>query len=370
MKLKHLSLIISPALALLAVGCNAAMNPPQIPGKSVAPTLGLLWSESESVETESKPAALAKSHQGLNLGLNKGIVATVDQKAITLKEFDAAFYRALREKPWDMTERELYHIVLDNLVTNKLLLIYGENLEELEITAFEVDLEMERVSAQHPEGWQGYRRMLNMESLSLLDIRQQIKESLLLKQVQGDIFRGMGSASPHEIRAEYEKRQSEFSTEDERDVSLIIIFNDTYAGKEKQLDSLLERMTKMLKTRPFAEVAKQFSEGPKAEEGGRQGWIKKEELAPELSKVAFGLAKGEQSELQKNKDFSFIVLCHDAKYPSSKDLSAVQNLLENSVQNRKRQDLMDAKVKALYQLHHVQKLSPADYLKYRENLKP
>jgi peptidyl-prolyl cis-trans isomerase SurA len=355
-------------LPLVGLGCNAAMNPPKVPGKTVAPTVKLLWSEPNQ-EIIKKESGLS-SQQGQDLGLNKGIVATVDQNAITLKEFDAAFYRALKKKPWNLSEEDLYHRVLNDLVINKLLLIYGEKLEEVEATDFEVDMEMERVSAQHPEGWEGYRRMLNMESLSLLDIREQIKESLLLKKVQGYIFRGMGSPSPQEIKDEYEKKKSEFFTDDERDVSLIIVFNDTYAGEKQKLDELLERISKSIKERPFDEIAKKFSEGPKADEGGRQGWIKKEALAPELSKVAFNLTKGEKSGPHITKDFSFFISCHDAKHASSKEMNEVQSYLENSVQNQKRAKLMETKIKELYELHHVQELSPQDYLKYRSGLKP
>jgi peptidyl-prolyl cis-trans isomerase SurA len=361
------SILLLP-LSLLGLGCNAAMNPPKVPGKTVAPSVKLLWIDEKAVD-QHEPAPTERS-QGLDLGLNKGIVATVDQKAITLKEFDAAFFRALQEKPWDMSEKDLYHRVLEDLVVSKLLLIYGEGLEEIEITDYEVDLEMERVSAKHPEGWEGYRRMLNMESLSLLDIREQVKEGMLLDRVQSVIFRGMGSPSPQEIRSEYKKRRREFMTDEERDVSLLIVFNETYADKEEQLEKLLGRISDRLQKHSFAEVAKQFSEGPKAEEGGRQGWIKKKGLAPELSEVAFGLSKGELSGPHKSKDFSFYLYCHDAKYASSREMNEVQSYLENAIRNSKRQELMNAKLKELYSLHHIQKLSPDDYMRYRTSLRP
>jgi len=362
------SLALLSALPFLGMGCNAAMNPPQIPGKTVAPTVALLWSESP--KEDSGESGNLQTPQGFDLGLNKGIVATVDQKAITLKEFDSAFFRALRNKPRDLSEEDLYHQVLNDLVINKLLLLYGEGLEDLKVSDFELDLEMEKVLAQHPEGWQGYRQMLNMESLSLLDIREQIKESLLLRKVQGEIFRGMGSPSPKEIRAEYEHRKKEFETEDESDVSLIIIFNDTYKDNKEGLDALVARVKKLLDERPFEEVARQFSEGPKAEAGGRQGWITKRGLSPELSKIAFDLSKGEQSGPHVAKDFTFFVKCHDSRQAGSKEMDEVQTLLENTIQNRKRQALMDAKIKELYALHHVQTLSPNDYLKYRASLQP
>lgn len=352
-------------LILMIMGCNAAMNPPKVPGKVVAPTVKLLWTEEESVTNQQLSSALL----GKNLGLNRGIVASVDQKAITLKEFDAAFFRALRDKPWNLSEKDLYHRVLNDLVVNELLLTFAEGIEEMEVTDFELDMEMERVSSMHPEGWVGYRRMLNMEDLSILDIREQIKENLLIKKAQSEIMRGIGSPSPQDIRREYEKRKGEFTTDDERDVSLIIIFNDSYKGKSQQLDDLLKRISQQLEKKPFSEVAKKFSEGPKADDGGRQGWIKKDGLAPELSKVAFNLAKSQMSGPHKTKDFSFFVLCHDAKIASSKSMEDVQAYLENSVQGRKRMALMQEKIKELYDLHHVRKLSPEDYLKYRSTLK-
>jgi len=65
----------------------------------------------------------------------------------------------------------------------------------------------------------------------------------------------------------------------------------------------------------FAELARQYSIGPKKEQGGDIGYFTPEEMQPELKAVALNLRIGQHSDIVKTDSGYFILLKTEEKYP-------------------------------------------------------
>lgn len=358
--------IYSIPLILLLSGCLASQNPPIVPAKDVVQNIPYLWPE-----IKEEPSATTHNNesfgQDTNLGIDNGIIAIVNKRIITLKRFDYRFMSALKTKPWDMDGRDLYLQVLNALV-DRLLLLELAVQKEIEIKDSEVENALEEYVKKFEGGWEGYRRMLESEKMSLSDIREQIREDLMLKRVTPEIYRGLGAPSPQMIEKVYKQRISNYISQEKRDISLILLLKSSYQNNDDKARDAMQKVLEQLKHKPFAEVAKRLSDGAKARQGGRQGYIKREDLAEDITNVAFKLKKGETSSIGTMKGAYFIIQCHDIQEATTKPFSEVQTKIQNELFYKMR-NKRKAKVLAnIRNSSYIRKLSPENYLKYRKSI--
>jgi parvulin-like peptidyl-prolyl isomerase len=356
-------------LALSLGGCTAAYNPPARQANKVAPNVPLLWPEESQ---KAAPTQISTGAQDAALGVDNGIIAVVANKAITLKEFDVAFFKALKNNTWGISEVEIYNHVLDQMIERELLLLHADSFKDemaIVIPNERIDHELDRMVKNFPGGWEGYRRMLEDEKLSLEEMRNQIKENMTIKRVQAELMRGMGPPSPREIQKAYQQRYLEWKRPEKRDVSLITVFLGEYRLQPEKGKAIIDNIKAGLKAgEDFAKLAQRYSDGAKSEQGGRQGWVGQEDLAEEITKVAFGMDELSTSGPHRMGELVFFLKCHEVQPEQIQPLNEVRDQLSNQLYRKQRGDLMLKMVKKIKSKTHIQKLSPDDYLQYRRSL--
>lgn len=351
-------------------GCAAAFHPPTKPAKEVAPNVPLLWPKkaSEFVAARAEPVG----DQQAALGVNNGIIAIVGNKAVTLKEFELAFFRALENNSWNISERELYGQVLSQMIERELLLAHAASLKDeqaIVISDQEIDDGLDRRVRNFPGGWEAFRRGLEHEKLSLEDVKLQIKEDMTLSRVQAELMRGMGPPSPREVQEAYELRASEWLSPEKRDISLITVFLGDYKPDSGDGEAVVAQIkTALDRGDDFARVAQRYSDGAKREQGGRQGWVGREDLAEEITKVAFSLDAERVSGPHGMGDLVFYIKCHEIELESQQPLQEVRERLEKDLYLKKREARMRNELLKLKSKTHIRKLAPEDFLRYRKSL--
>lgn len=354
--------LLMAAITLGLQGCLARYHPPVVPAPEVAPNTPLLWPQNDL------PVAEVEDQGDERLGINLGIIAVVEDQPITLKEFDGAFFTALKRKPWNVTEKELYNQVLDNMIEHKVLLKFIQGVEGFEVAEEVIDKKIEDIVKGHPGGWEAYRRMLEKEMISLQDIRDQIRERESLNAARAELMRGMGGPSPRAVRDEYQRRIAEFSQPEERDLGMITIFMDVYKNDKAKGRELVKKVQDRLKKHSFADVARTFSDGAKAKDGGRQGWVKEGDLAEPITKVAFAMEGGQTSGPHRMGDLLFFLHCYEIKEAGSLPFETVQEKLYQELFGRMRHENMESSLKSLKAKSFIRRLSPEDYLRYRQEI--
>ncbi len=141
-----------------------------------------------------------------------------------------------------------------------------------------------------------------------------------------------------EVEEYYKKHINEFKVPAQVKARHILIKpdNNSIAAQMKALNEAKKiREMALKKGANFAELAKKYSQGPSAKNGGELGWFKKGEMVPEFEKAAFSLKKGEISEPVKTKFGYHIIKVEDIKPGKTKTLKEVKNEIIDKIKREK-----------------------------------
>ena len=97
----------------------------------------------------------------------------------------------------------------------------------------------------------------------------------------------------------------------------------------------------------FDSMARVYSEGKEAKEGGDWGWIGRDVLRKELNEVAFSLKPGEHSRLIDTPEGYYILQVDDVKPEHTRPLAEVRDEIEKILLQKQRANMQDLWVKEL-----------------------
>lgn len=353
-------------LCLCSWGCLAINNPPEIPANEVSPDISYLWPEEKSLI--KKTAEPTKRLEGRNsIGANNGIIAVVNDRLITLKEFDSTFFRALQNKR-NVFKKEyaLYDEILNEMI-DQLLLLELAIQKEVEILPEEIERELEKLVKRHPKGWDGLRRELESQKSSIEAYKENIKDSLMLKKLRSQIVGYQNIPSPKDVQKKYQERIEDFQSPEKRDISLITIFNSDYDNQKRLIDRATKKISDRLKEEDFNKVLISMSGDGKGD-GGLKGYIEKKDLAASISSIAFELSSGEWSGPHEMPGFQFFVKCNDVLPQETKSLDEVQDILTSEILNEMSYQKISKALVNIKASSYIRKMSHKDYVEYRRSL--
>jgi len=97
----------------------------------------------------------------------------------------------------------------------------------------------------------------------------------------------------------------------------------------------------------FESMARVYSEGKEAKEGGDWGWIGRDILRKELNEVAFSLKPGQHSRVIETSEGYYIVEVDDVKPAHTTPLAEVRDDIEKTLLQQQRAQMQEAWVKDL-----------------------
>lgn len=126
---------------------------------------------------------------------------------------------------------------------------------------------------------------------------------------------------PDKLQSEYASRQSEFATPEQRDIQQMLLPDQATAKAAKaQLDA----------GKDFAAVAKTLANADAASTD--LGWVKHDDLPPQLADLAFALPKGKASDPVQTSFGWHILMVTDIKPPTTQSLDSVKDRLTKEIQ--------------------------------------
>ena len=171
------------------------------------------------------------------------------------------------------------------------------------------------------------QKAAEQQGVSFEDYKQNIKNQIITQQV---IQREVGpkiSITPEDEKKFYEEHQKELDRPEAVRLSEILLSTapkpakegesagdenaETIAAAQKKADEAAEALKKGEK---FEDVAKKFSDGPTATQGGDLGDFKRGTLAKQLEDRVFAMKKGEVTEPIRTKQ-GFVILKVTAHQP-------------------------------------------------------
>jgi peptidyl-prolyl cis-trans isomerase SurA len=185
-------------------------------------------------------------------------------------------------------------------------------------------------------------KAVESSGLAWEDYKTTIRNGLLTQEV---VRREVGShinIGNDEVKQYYDAHPQEFTRPEQ--VVLSEIFLSTEGKSPEEIESVQKKAedlrNRVMKGDDFNEIAKRYSEGSTAKDGGDLGTFKQTELAPQLEEVVFKMEKGQITDVIQTKT-GFEVLKVENHYQAGLQPQAkVENEIMNRLYMRKMQPQM------------------------------
>ena len=227
-------------------------------------------------------------------------------------------------------------------------------------------------------------KTLQAQNMTVSQYREQLRDRIIVQAMRNRKTSQEVVVSPFKIERYYQEHTDEFKVEDQIKLRMIFIkkgkpeevrsqkpevgTNDV-AGTTNTAESAStadtnaaatplppvdprktiadELLAKLEAGDSFESLAKIYSEGKEAKQGGDWGWISKDVLRKELSEIAFALAAGQHSHVIETADGYYLLQVDAVKPTHAKPLTEVRDEIEKILLQQQRTKMQESWVKQL-----------------------
>lgn len=234
------------------------------------------------------------------------IVALVNNEVITLselEEFGSRLFHQLKESalPAEREEKlkKARREALEQLIENKLL-EQEIRKRKIEVSEREVDAAVAEILKHNQLTENELQVALAKEGITFAAYRRHIRNDLGKMRLINREIKSKIVVNEEDLKKIYQEKIKEFT--DPVEVKLQQIFipwprERTAAEIENTQEKVKDLWRRARQGEDFTELARNYSLGPEAKDGGVLGYFKRQELIPELEEVAFKMEVGEISEI-------------------------------------------------------------------------
>lgn len=233
-------------------------------------------------------AACAASLSGAELV--ERIVARVNDKLITQSEYDKRLAAAQQAFRAGSDPEQMRKAVLEDMIKEKLL---EERATEMAVSATDEEIEaaVQRVKAQYNLNTDAeFDAALAQTGMSRDDLKRQMRETITLQKVIGRDVTSRLDLSDDALRIEYERQKEKYYVvaEQAQVAEIVLRFGASEPeARQRAVGQIEEIRTKIKAGTPFADLAREASEGTTRERGGELGTVEKGELVEALDAGIF-----------------------------------------------------------------------------------
>jgi len=219
------------------------------------------------------------------------VVASIDGEPVTQSEIERwVRSRRLASEP----SRE----ALETYVTEELL-VREAKAQGIQARDTDVERYIAQVKAQGRLDDAAFGRALEEQGLTIETYRENVRREIEKSELVNKEVRGRVSVSPEEVRRHYDEHKAEYAVAERVRLQMILIPLPANASPEMaaQGEMFIRALHGEISNgADFAEMARRYSRGPGAAEGGDLGFFKRGELVKPLEDVAFRLRAGAVSD--------------------------------------------------------------------------
>jgi peptidyl-prolyl cis-trans isomerase SurA len=222
------------------------------------------------------------------------VVASVDEKPITLRELQARLSPpreiSLASLPTDHDAQQ----TLDSMISERVLEAEAA-LKRVSVAETEVEEYINEVAARNSLSRADFEEVLKREGKNLDWYKRQVKSDILKSKIASTISRGGVSVSEQEID-EFLSSSPSFKSEG-ASLKLRVISIPSAGKSPEELSSAVHAIENALSGgESFENVAKKYSQGPHASEGGLLGVVAEKDLSSHIFDALLALEPGQHSK--------------------------------------------------------------------------
>jgi len=223
--------------------------------------------------------------------------------------------------------------LLESFIEDRLLLTAAEK-RNVEANPQVLKTMMEKMAAGPPE------RGESADPKRDAELKKNLTESLKMQQYLHEYLLKDISITDGECEAYYDNHMGEYVRNDV--VRLREILVDDAALAQKVVGLLAKE-----RGRNFAEIARSYSKGPSASEGGDLGSFQRGELPEEFERVVFAITPGTVSKVVRTK-YGFHVFLVEEKIPAHQQkFWEVKDQIRERLQQERERDLINKELASL-----------------------
>lgn len=218
------------------------------------------------------------------------IVARVNDKLITQSEYDKRLAQAQKAFRSSTEPDQMRKAVLEDMIKEKLL---EERAAEMSVSANDEEIEaaVQRVKTQYNLTTDAeFDAALAQTNMTRDELRRQMRETITLQKVIGRDVTSRLDLSDDALRIEYERQKDKhYAVAEQAQVAEIVLrFDASDAEARQKAVARVEEIRARLKAgTPFADLAREASEGTTRDRGGELGIVAKGELVEALDAGIF-----------------------------------------------------------------------------------
>jgi peptidyl-prolyl cis-trans isomerase SurA len=282
------------------------------------------------------------------------ILATVDGKPLTLYELKVFAADNIQARQLGSNDPSA---LLELLITTHLIDLEIQ-AKGISISDTDVDRYIEQVRQQNQLSQGQLEEALRQQGLDAKTYRAQIRDEMQRAQLINREIRGKVNVTPEEVERYYEAHLSEYAKDPEVTVSHIMLrlaANAPADEVERVEARAAEIHDRLDKGESFEDAARQYSEDPAAESGGKLGTFKEGTMLDALDKATRDLKVGEYSEPVRSEVGVHIVRLDERSTATHQPLAGLaddikERLYNQALEERYKRWLTDD----LRQRHHVE----------------
>ncbi|MEE9609906.1 MAG: peptidyl-prolyl cis-trans isomerase [Desulfatiglandales bacterium] len=233
------------------------------------------------------------------------VVAIVNDEVITLYELnqkikeitgrEADDLRTQDESKFLKTRRSVLALLIDEKIAREKIRELG-----IRVTSGQVDAAIEGLKQDYQWTHEDLMARLNKQGTTYEKYRDTIKEELERVRLIHFEVKSKIVIREEESREYYDSHLEQFSSEGQVHLAGIFLMRTDPDDKEEFRELSLKGgdiLARLKEGEDFGELAKEFSQGPGADDGGDLGLFKTDQLDPELKEILDGVPEGEVSNL-------------------------------------------------------------------------
>ena len=291
------------------------------------------------------------------------VLAIVGDKVITTVDVAMQLKDAPVDKSLPQAERKaqlnkLALDVLDHLIDNELVYMdFKERKGKVPNTYLQSRIDR-IVVAQANGDEEKFRDLLHANNMTYSEFLEQVRQSTAVEMMVYDRTRRYVTIGDQQVRDYFNAHGDDFGSKPGFRPQVIMLKHDG-RHEGKVAETAAEILRKCSEGADFGELAKEYSEGMNAAEGGDMGWLT--EMAPAFQEIVAGLKAGEvyQGQLTLGKATYLIRLAdlRPGKQPvlDEETFGRIRDLLTDQAAAEK----YKAYIKRLYLKYPVRRMVPA-----------
>ncbi|OGW77688.1 MAG: hypothetical protein A3I73_01940 [Omnitrophica bacterium RIFCSPLOWO2_02_FULL_45_16] len=289
------------------------------------------------------------------------IVVVVNNEIITQREIDvilSPIYGQYRTtyKGEELIRRleEARELILKQLIEDRLILSEAKK-QNIAVEQKEVDAKINELKKKM--GSEGdLENMLNEQNLTLKELSERYKEKIIIRKLIDQKVGAKIIITPLEVKNFYNAHKDEFLQPEEIKLRAILIKpkNEQEGGSVKSLELTRDILKRLKEGCDFEGLAKEYSDGPWAGEGGLMGYVKKGDLLPQIEGIVYNLKEGQTSGIIQSQLGYHIFKVEEKRAPRSKEFSEVRQEIEEYLYREKANEKLKGWISSLAKSAYIE----------------